>query len=92
MAIEAIAQVAEDRGIIAQGYTLQNVTITTPLVLSLEGGTEILLNLRVLSGTSSEKWFDFRISSVTSEGKWTAHAAGMGAVEEINTGTAATSL
>ena len=89
MAIEAISQVAEDHGIVTQGYTLQTVKITSPLVLPLDGGVEILLSLWILSDLASDntKLFDFRISSVSSSGRWTEHVTGRAALEEVNTGT-----
>ncbi|KAI9727214.1 MAG: Type I Iterative PKS [Cirrosporium novae-zelandiae] len=89
MAIEAVTQVAEDRGTIPEGYALQGLHITSPLVLPIEGEVETLFNLLVLDGINSKeatRWFDFKVSSVTPDNKWTEHAAGRIAVHLTNIG------
>lgn len=81
MAVEALNQVAEDQEIMvpSQGYTIQGLKIASALIIPSEGTVETLFNMRELSSSTKEssKWFDFRVSSVTEDGKWSEHAAGM---------------
>jgi hypothetical protein len=89
MAIEAVTQVYKDCNASFEGYTFQNLRIASPLILPEEGDIEILFNLRVLHQSTSvetSKWFDFRVSSVTTKGKWTEHVEGLIAAEEIYIG------
>lgn len=86
MAIESATQVMENRGFAPQGYTFQRLHIKSPLILPTEEAVETLFNLRVIHDVSSKevtKWFDFRVSSVTTGGNWTEHAMGMVGVEEV---------
>lgn len=81
MAIEALTQVAENRGLRlpGQGYTVQGLRITSALTIPSESSVETMFNLTEQSTfiKGSIKWFDFRISSVTHDGKWSEHGSGM---------------
>ncbi|KFY28750.1 hypothetical protein V491_00304 [Pseudogymnoascus sp. VKM F-3775] len=85
MAVEATTQMAEIQKVNVEGYIFQRLFIKTPLILPSEGEVETLFNLRVLSNTAladGKKWFDFSISSISGDDKWTEHAVGMIALEE----------
>lgn len=80
MAIEALNQVAHDQDLLVplQGYTIQGLNITSALIIPTEGSVETLFNMRDLSlpGQVGSKCFDFRISSVSEDGRWCEHGAG----------------
>jgi hypothetical protein len=88
MAVEALMQVADDKGLLSplQGYAIQGLKITSALTIPSEGSIETLVNVLELSGSTrdSVKWFDFRVSSVTEDGKWAEHGAGMIGLVEPN--------
>jgi acyl transferase domain-containing protein len=87
MAIEAVTQTAELRSIAPKGYTVQRLFIKAPMIIPPEGEVETLFNLRILSDPSSPedlKWFDFSVSSVTADDKWSEHAVGKIALEASN--------
>lgn len=80
MAIEALKQVAHDQDLLVplQGYTIQGLNINSALIIPTEGSVETLFNMRDLSlpGQGGPKCFDFRISSVSEDGRWCEHGAG----------------
>jgi hypothetical protein len=88
MAVEALMQVAENQCLLRplQGYTIQGLNITSALIIPSEGSIETLVNVLELrdSARDSVKWFDFRVSSVTGDGKWSEHGAGMIGLVEPN--------
>lgn len=95
MAIEAVTQVAENQGETPRGYTFQRLFIKAPLVLPPKAEVETLFNLRVLNDSAlqeDKRWFDFSISSVTADDKWTEHAVGMIALEGSNEARSTTDL
>jgi len=81
MAVEALEQIAEDQELLIplHGFKIENLRISSAMIIPEEGSIETLLNLRVLSSSSnaSPLRYDFRISSITEEGKFSEHAAGM---------------
>lgn len=88
MAFEALMQVANDQCLLSplQGYAIQGLNITSALIIPSEGSIETLVNVMELRGSTRDtvKWFDFRVSSVTEDGKWAEHAAGMISLVERN--------
>jgi Polyketide synthase dehydratase len=88
MAVEALMQVADNQCLLKplQGYTIQALNITSALIIPPEGSIETLVNVLELRGCTrnSVKWFDFRVSSVTEDGKWAEHGAGMIGLVESN--------
>ena len=80
MAIEALNQVAHDQDLLVplQGYTIQGLNINSALIIPTECSVETLFNMRDLSlpGQGGPKCFDFRISSVSEDGRWCEHGAG----------------
>ena len=81
MAVEALTQVAEDQGFLIplQGYTIQGLNISSAMIIPSEGSIETLFNMHELTMSTRDnvKWFDFRVSSVTEDGKWSENGAGM---------------
>ncbi|KAL3419450.1 KR domain-containing protein [Phlyctema vagabunda] len=80
MAIEALTQVAEYRDIIVpcQGYTISGLKIISAMIIPSGDSIETLFNLRELQDGNGDKsaLFDFCISSVRTDGKWSDHAKG----------------
>ncbi|KAI5229154.1 ketoacyl-synt-domain-containing protein [Aureobasidium subglaciale] len=79
MAIEAVTQSAEFAGAVVSGYIIQHLSIKTPLVIPSEGEVEILFDLHLAGGSTSQgshNTFDFNLSSASADDGWTEHAAG----------------
>ncbi|KAH8589480.1 hypothetical protein B0O99DRAFT_692539 [Bisporella sp. PMI_857] len=79
LAIEAITQEVEDKDPLwsQKGYKIQNLKITSALIIPDDEPIEIVLNLREIPlSKSSSSQYDFCVSSVTEEGKWSEHAGG----------------
>ena len=71
MVFEAVSQIAIDRGVDARIYNVKKIKIHHALILQEDHGNEILLDMRV-----DQDVFEFIISSVTKDGKWSEHATG----------------
>lgn len=79
MAIEAATQIMESQGTEVRSYTLQDVKFLSALELSDSYNAEVLLRMRTIrTGTIQGKatWFEFTVSSVDSEDRWTEHVTG----------------
>lgn len=78
VAIEAVTQFAESVEIVAAGFTIRHMKIKTPLVITPEGEAETSFDLHVIRGSTyaSHTTFEFSLSSVNAEEKWTEHASG----------------
>lgn len=89
LVIEAVTQFAETRGFTIGAYDIQRLSISSPLLVPPEDFIEILLNLtfRDNIATDTVKWFDFRISSVTTEDNWNEHARGMITLDQAPQGS-----
>jgi hypothetical protein len=58
------------------GVTIQHPTIKAPLVITAEGEAEMLFHLYAVRSSvtqASRKTFEFSLSSVNAEHKWTQH-------------------
>ena len=79
MAVEAKRQHAESRNATYSKIELREISNSQSLII-LEGvDVEIMLTLRPLpenSGTSSESWDEFKISSWTEDASWVEHCRG----------------
>lgn len=87
MAIEAVTQFAEIWKIVIKGYTFRRMLIQAPLNITPEGDVETLFGLRTLQHSSlktDRRIFDFSVSSVNIEGKWTEHAVGVIALDDLH--------
>ncbi|KAI5202137.1 ketoacyl-synt-domain-containing protein [Aureobasidium subglaciale] len=87
MAIEAVTQSAELSGAVVSGYTIQHLSIKTPMVIALEGEVETLFDLHLAGGSTSQgnrNTFDFNLSSASADDGWTEHAAGRIVLHEQN--------
>ena len=88
MAFEAVRQVAADAGDAAQKFIIQGMTIVSPIIFSDDDIVETVFDMRAVDGSSSiqhaTKWFDFRISSITTDGKWSEHVSG--SIASVKTG------
>ncbi|KAG9518256.1 ketoacyl-synt-domain-containing protein, partial [Aureobasidium melanogenum] len=79
MAIEAVTQSAESLKIVVEGLTIQHLAIKAPLVLQSDGEVETLLDLHTIHSSTSQtnrKVFEFSLSSVSADDRWTEHAFG----------------
>ncbi|KAH0050228.1 ketoacyl-synt-domain-containing protein, partial [Aureobasidium melanogenum] len=79
MAIEAVTQSAESLKIVVEGFTIQHLTIKAPLVLPPDGEAETLFDLHTIHSSTSQtdrKVFEFSVSSVSADDRWTEHAFG----------------
>ncbi|KAK6002135.1 hypothetical protein QM012_001773 [Aureobasidium pullulans] len=79
MAMEAVTQLAESSGAVFEGFAIQPLTIRAPLVLPLDGEAETLFDLHTIHSSSSQadrKVFEFNLSSVSADDRWTEHAFG----------------
>lgn len=88
MAIEALHQLTEDHGLLVplQGYKVEELTIDSALIVPSEGSAELLFNVGELPTSDRQRRtrFDFRLSSVTEDGKWSEHGRGiMSLVEPV---------
>ncbi|KAL5381606.1 hypothetical protein DPSP01_007054 [Paraphaeosphaeria sporulosa] len=78
MAIEALSQYVSGQPKIPSkhSFKLRNVLIRSALQIpENDTGVEVLTNLQASS--SSPKWHEFQVSSVSQEGTWTEHASGL---------------
>ena len=77
LAIEAVRQVSEARGIDADGVTLRDIAIKQALTIpESDDGIEIQLRLHQLSkSTALTPWYSFAVESI-SDGQWTVHCEG----------------
>ncbi|KXH50581.1 hypothetical protein CSAL01_11461 [Colletotrichum salicis] len=81
MAMEAVSQINEtsDSPVIIDSYVFRGVTIQQALVTpDDDSGIEILLNMRssnLGSGEAGKRWWDFNVSSVSTEGHQKNHMA-----------------
>ena len=59
-------------------YKLQNVKISTAIVLTNESETDMMFEMRATQGNTltDSRWFSFTVSSVNASGEWTEHATG----------------
>ena len=64
-------------------YKLQNVKFSTAMILTDEGETDMMFDMRATQGQAStgSRWFSFTVSSVNASRDWTEHATGMVATE-----------
>ncbi|KAG9868942.1 ketoacyl-synt-domain-containing protein, partial [Aureobasidium melanogenum] len=79
MAIEAVTQSAESLKIVVEGFTIQHLAIRAPLVLPPDGEAETLFDLHTIHSSTSQtdrKVFEFSLSSVSADDRWTEHAFG----------------
>ncbi|KAI4719803.1 ketoacyl-synt-domain-containing protein [Aureobasidium sp. EXF-10727] len=79
MAVEAVTQSAGSSQISVAGYTVRNLSIKSPLVIAPDGEAETLFDLHLVHSSNSRidcKTFEFSLSSVNAEDKWTEHALG----------------
>ncbi|KAG9674995.1 ketoacyl-synt-domain-containing protein, partial [Aureobasidium melanogenum] len=79
MAIEAVTQSAESLKIVVEGFTIQHLTIKAPLVLPPDGEAETLFDLHTIHSSTSQtdrKVFEFSLSSVSADDRWTEHTFG----------------
>lgn len=77
LAIEAVRQVSEARGINVDGVTLRDIAIKQALTIpESDDGIEIQLRLHQLSkSTALSAWYSFAVESI-SDGQWTVHCEG----------------
>ncbi|KAL8847079.1 MAG: hypothetical protein Q9221_007866 [Calogaya cf. arnoldii] len=77
LAIEAVRQVSEARGINLDGVTLRDIAIKQALTIpESDDGIEIQLRLHELSKSSAlTSWYSFAVESI-SDGQWTVHCEG----------------
>ncbi|KAJ0295368.1 hypothetical protein COL516b_012632 [Colletotrichum fioriniae] len=82
MAMEAVSQINEtsDSPVIIDSYVFRGVAIQQALVTpDDDSGIEVLLNMRssnLGNGEASKRWWDFNVSSVSTEGHRKNHMAG----------------
>ncbi|KAG9749737.1 ketoacyl-synt-domain-containing protein, partial [Aureobasidium melanogenum] len=79
MAIEAVTQSAESLKIVVEGFTIQHLAIKAPLDLPSDGEIETLFDLHTIHSSTSQtdrKVFEFSLSSVSANDRWTEHAFG----------------
>ncbi|EXF75878.1 hypothetical protein CFIO01_00363 [Colletotrichum fioriniae PJ7] len=82
MAMEAVSQINEtsDSPVIIDSYVFRDVAIQQALVTpDDDSGIEVLLNMRssnLGNGEASKRWWDFNVSSVSTEGHRKNHMAG----------------
>jgi acyl transferase domain-containing protein len=79
MAIEAASQAVAFESALPSSFTIQNLSIASPIILVPNEDIETVFNLWTSKGTtshSSTQDFDFRITSTTRTGKWTKNASG----------------
>lgn len=77
MAMEAITQLNEDRPypVLIHGYVLRDISIKTALVTpDDDNGVEVVFSMQ--PSVHSDIWWDFNVSSVSSEGHWKDHMTG----------------
>ena len=60
-------------------YKLQNVKISTAIVLTDEGETDMMFEMRATQAhnLTESRWFSFTVSSVNASDEWTEHATGL---------------
>lgn len=77
VAIEAVRQVSEARGINVEGVTIRDVAIKQALTIpETDDGIEIQLRLQQTSKSGAlTAWYAFAVESV-SDGQWTVHCEG----------------
>ncbi|THW50357.1 ketoacyl-synt-domain-containing protein [Aureobasidium pullulans] len=88
MAIEAVTQFGETCGMEIGGYTFRHLSIRAPLIIAPDGEVETMFDLRNIHVSSSEigqKMFEFSVTSVNAEDKWTEHAVGTVLIHELRT-------
>ena len=89
MAVESVNQIMQTQSIIPHGYSLQNVKISSAMVLSEQTATEVVFDVRALHEASSKelaRGFSFKASSVSASNEWVEHAVGEIFVELIDRG------
>ena len=79
---------------VSSRYELQNVKISTAMILTDEGEADIMFDMRATQGQAStgSRWFSFTVSSVNSSRNWTEHATGMVAIEMSDLDKATTDI
>lgn len=90
LAIEAVAQMSSQQPDIPSSYKLQNVKISTAIVLTDESETDMMFEMRATQGhiLMESRWFSFTVSSVNASGEWTEHATEMVITEMSDHGKA----
>ncbi|KAH0317307.1 ketoacyl-synt-domain-containing protein, partial [Aureobasidium melanogenum] len=79
LAIEAVIQSVESLKIVVEGFTIQHLAIKAPFVLPPDGEVETLFDLHTIHSSTSQtdrKVFEFSLSSVSADDRWTEHAFG----------------
>lgn len=79
MAIEAVTQFAESLETVVERFTIQHLAIKVPLVIPPDGEAETLFDLHTVHSSTSQAdrmVFEFSLSSVSADDRWTEHAFG----------------
>lgn len=89
MAVESVTQVMKIQSVVPHGYLLQNVKISSAMVLREQAATEVVFDVRMLHDIPSKelrRGFSFKVSSVSASNEWVEHASGEIFAELIDMG------
>ncbi|PVH77199.1 putative polyketide synthase [Cadophora sp. DSE1049] len=81
IALEAVFQIAWTRSdVTIIGYSLRDVAIGAALIITEQAPVEVITSMRPYGNvdrSSSDLWYEFAVTSVTDDNRWTEHCRGL---------------